>query len=165
MKKILAKVLNSIIKLISICILMNLTNCENERNTKSTAIPSGADTSDLRGKDSEKSIEEDNEDSESESLSFGEIRGRLIGGNLRLLNRELGEPTYSMNATSFIEQNYGTSIPLGLYDYCLGFEVYCYENYFGESEHLLVCISEESIVTNVIQESEVQDIKDICCCN
>ena len=43
-----------------VCFLLILTSCENEKDTKSTAIPSGADTSDLRGKDSEKSIEEDN---------------------------------------------------------------------------------------------------------
>lgn len=105
------------------------------------------------------------EDSESETLSYGEIRGRLIGGNRLMVERELGEPAYKTDATSFIEDKYSMSLPIGLYDLCLSYQVYLYESYFGESQHLLVILSNDGKVTNVMPEADVQDVKDICCCD
>jgi len=105
------------------------------------------------------------ENSETESLSYGEIRGRLIGGNRLMVERELGEPAYKTVATSFIEDKYNMSLPIGLYDLCLSYQVYLYESYFGESQHLLVILSNDGKITNVMPESDVQDVKDICCCD
>lgn len=97
------------------------------------------------------------------SSSYGEIRGRIIGGNIRILENEIGSPTYSDVATIFIENTFGTSLPLGLFDLCLTYEVYVYENYFGDGQNLLVTISDGK-VTNVIPQNDVKDVKDICCC-
>jgi hypothetical protein len=104
-------------------------------------------------------------EAENELLSYGEIRGRLIGGNSLMVERELGEPAYKTDATSFIEDKYSMSLPIGLYDLCLSYQVYLYESYFGESQHLLVILSNDGKVTNVMPEADVQDVKDICCCD
>ncbi len=96
--------------------------------------------------------------------SYGEIRGRIIGGNLRMLKRELGNPSYTDIATKFIENTFDSSLPIGLFDLCLNYEVYVYENYFGDGQNLLVTVSNGKI-TNVLPQNDVQDVKDICCCN
>jgi hypothetical protein len=96
--------------------------------------------------------------------SYGEIRGRIIGGNLRMLKNELGSPSYTEIATKFIKNAYNNSLPIGLFDLCLNYEVYVYENYLGDGANLLVIVS-DSKVTNVIPQNEVQDVKDICCCD
>lgn len=110
---------------------------------------------------------EDNEKEEmsNSSNSYGEIRGRLIGGNSNMVERELGEPTFKSSATNFIKDTYNMSLPIGLFDLCLEYKVYYYENYFGESQHLLVILSKNGKVTNVMPEADVQDVKDICCCD
>jgi hypothetical protein len=96
--------------------------------------------------------------------SYGEIRGRIIGGNLRMLKNELGSPSYTEIATKFIKNTYNSSLPIGLFDLCLNYEVYVYENYLGDGENLLVIVSNRK-VTNVIPQNEVQDMQDICCCD
>jgi hypothetical protein len=96
--------------------------------------------------------------------SYGEIRGRIIGGNLRMLENELGSPSYTEIATKFIKNTYNKSLPIGLFDLCLNYEVYVYENYLGDGKNLLVIVSNRK-VTNVIPQNEVQDVKDICCCD
>jgi len=110
---------------------------------------------------------EDNkkEEMSNSSNSYGEIRGRLIGGNINMVERELGEPTFKSSATNFIKDTYNKSLPIGLFDLCLDYKVYYYENYFGESQHLLVILSKNGKVTNVMPEADVQDVKDICCCD
>jgi hypothetical protein len=44
--------------------------------------------------------------------SYGEIRGRIIGGNLRMLKNELGSPTYTDLATNFIKNIYNTNLSI-----------------------------------------------------
>lgn len=100
----------------------------------------------------------------NQSNSYGEIRGRLIGGNSAMVKRELGEPLFVSVASSFIEENYNMRLSIGLYDTCLGYKVYYYADYFGESGHLLVVLSQFGKVTNVIPESAVENVNDICCC-
>jgi hypothetical protein len=105
-----------------------------------------------------------NENDNYKSDSFGEIRGRIIGGNLRMLKNELGSPTYTDLATNFIKNIYNTNLSIGLFDLCLNYEVYVYESYLEYDSNLLVIVSDGK-VTNVIPQNEVQDVKDICCCD
>lgn len=100
-----------------------------------------------------------------ESKSYGELRGRIIGGNLRMLERELGKPSYSDIAPEFIENNFQMKLPIGLFDKCLSYEVYVYENYLGDGQNILVIIDQNKKVSNVVLQNEVQDVEDICCCN
>lgn len=95
--------------------------------------------------------------------SYGEIRGRIIGGNLRMLKRELGNPSYTDIGTTFIENTFNSSLPIGLFDLCLNYEVYVYEGYFGSGQNLLVIVSNGK-VTNVLPQDDVQDVRDVCCC-
>lgn len=97
------------------------------------------------------------------NLSYGEIRGRIIGGNLRMLKRELGNPSYTDAATTFIENTLNSSLPIGLFDLCLNYEVYVYEGYLGNGQNLLVIVSNGK-VTNVLPQDDVQDVRDVCCC-
>jgi hypothetical protein len=111
-----------------------------------------------------KNLDITSDEKKENSNSYGEIRGRLIGGYVRMVERELGEPQYREIATKFIERRYNMQLSMGLFDMCLGYQVYGYSNYFGDGEDLLVILDNDDKVTNVFPESYVEDVKDICCC-
>ena len=108
--------------------------------------------------------EYENDEYESETVSFGEIRGRIIGGNLRMVERELGSAAYNENGANFIKNSFNMTLPMGLFDHCLGFRVYVYESYLDDGQNLLVIINEEGKVSNVLSQIDIEDVREICCC-
>lgn len=111
----------------------------------------------------ETSSDIESEIDQSGTLSYGELRGRLIGGNSRMLKKQLGEPAYRSVASSYFQDAFEMNLPIGLYDLCLNYEVYVYVDFFNFGENLVVVLSGEKI-TNIIPETEITNVKDICCC-